>query len=267
MQGDIADPSVRETALSGIDTVVHLATRSYSADIEPTPEEIAYEENVTLNLVKESIHKGVKRFIYLSSIHVYGESLEGDIDEDTPLAPRRLYGKTRLNIERGISQISNPSMNTVLIRLTNAFGVPAIPREETWNLLLHDLCRQAATNRTISLRSDDRICRDLMAMRDVVEVLSEIIISPRITSGIYLLASGQSMSLGEIASLVVRLAQEELGVQRSIQFAHRKTISPPTFTLHSRRLRELGIAIPQRRDEEIRDLLRYARDTTSGRST
>jgi len=52
-----------------------------------------------------------------------------------------------------------------------------------------------------------------------------------------------------------------------VRFGEPGNDTPATFTLHSRRLRELGIAIPQQRDEEIRDLLRYARDTMSGRST
>jgi nucleoside-diphosphate-sugar epimerase len=140
------------------------------------------------------------------------------------------------------------------------------PRAETWNLLVHDLCRQAAQSDTIMLRSDARTCRDLMALRDVVAVLKRVVEFPDMTSGTYLLASGTTLSLADIASLVARLAADEFDKTCSVQFGEPGIDTPPTFTLHSRRLRKLGIDIPQHRDDEIRDLLRYARDTVSGGS-
>jgi UDP-glucose 4-epimerase len=152
------------------------------------------------------------------------------------------------------------------VRLTNSFGAPVQPRAETWNLVVHDLCRQAAESDTIVLRSDARTCRDVIALRDVVEVLKQVIRSQDMTDGTYLLASGNTLPLADIAELVARLAHEELGKTCKVEFGEQGDDIPPTFTLHSRRLRELGIVIPQHRDEEIRDLLSYARDTVSGGS-
>jgi len=132
---------------------------------------------------------------------------------------------------------------------------------------VHDLCRQAAESDTIVLRSDARTCRDVMAMRDVVEVLKQVIESQTVSNGTYLLASGNTLPLADIAASVARLAHDELGKTCSVRFGEPGNDTPSKFTLHSRRLRELGIAIPQHRDEEVRDLLRYARDTIAGRST
>jgi hypothetical protein len=103
-------------------------------------------------------------------------------------------------------------------------------------------------------------------LRDAVTVLKQVVESPDMTSGTYLLASGTTLSLADIASLVAQLAADELGKTCSVQFGEPGNDTPPTFTLHSRRLCELGIDIPQHRDEEICDLLRYARDTVSGGS-
>ncbi len=268
IRGDIAEPTVRENSLRDIDTVVHLATRGFSARVSPTVAEMNDEHEVTFELLRDAVRLGARRFIYLSSIHAYGSALMGDVDDLTPAVPTSEYGRSRLRIERDLTEsASGSACQLIIVRLTNSFGTPVQPRAETWNLLVHDLCRQAAENDTIVLRSDARTCRDVMALRDVVEALKQVIESQIISNGTYLLASGNSLPLADIATSVARLAHDELGKTCSVRFGEPGNDTPATFTLHSRRLRELGIAIPQHRDEEIRDLLRYARDTIAGRST
>jgi UDP-glucose 4-epimerase len=267
IRGDITEPTVRENVLRDMHTVVHLATRGFSARVSPTVTEMNNEHSVTLGLLRDALRSGARRFVYLSSIHAYGSALVGDVDDLTPAIPTTEYGRSRLRIEHDLAQLANGSAcQAITVRLTNSFGTPVHPRAETWNLLVHDLCRQAAASETITLRSDARTCRDVMALRDAVAVLKKVVESPDMTSGTYLLASGTTLSLADIASLVARLAADELGKTCSVQFGEPGNDTPPTFTLHSRRLCELGIDIPQHRDEEIRDLLRYARDTVSGGS-
>ena len=265
IHGDIADQKVRETILRDAHTVVHLATRGLSARKSPTVAEINDEHGVTLELFRDAVRLGAQRFIYLSSIHAYGSALVGDVDDSTPAAPTTEYGRSRLRIERDLAELAGGSAcQTIIVRLTNSFGTPVQLRAETWNLLVHDLCRQTAESNTVVLRSDARTCRDVMALRDVVAVLKQVIESQSLTGGTYLLASGNTLSLADIAELVTRLAHEEFGKTYNVRLREQGKDTPPTFILHSRRLRELGIAIPQHRDEEIRDLLRYARDTVSG---
>ena len=268
IRGDIAEPTVRENMLRDTHTVVHLATRGFSARVSPTVAEMNDEYKVALELLRDAVRHGAQRFVYLSSIHAYGSALIGEVDDLTPAVPTTEYGRSRLRIERDLAEsASGSACQTIIVRLTNSFGTPVQPRAETWNLLVHDICRQAAESDTIVLRSDARTCRDVMALRDVVEVLKRVIESQTISNGTYLLASGITLQLADIAALVARLAHDELGKTCSVQFGEPGNETPPKFTLHSHRLRELGIAIPQQRDEEIRDLLRYARDTMSGRST
>lgn len=256
---DISKSEVFATALQGVDTVVHLATRGYSAAVLPTATELATEQRTATALVQAAIRAGVSRFIFLSSIHVYGNSLIGVVDDDTPPSPTTEYGRSRQSIEHALLAATRDSATTVvLLRLTNSFGTPAIPRPETWNLLLHDLCRQVVETSTISLRSDARLRRDVIALRDVVQVLTQVITSPSISHGVHLIASGQSLQLGEWAAVVQRLARETLGMDVSINCRVNEGFPPPAYTLVPRKLREVGVTIPDQREAEIRDLLRFA---------
>jgi hypothetical protein len=99
-----------------------------------------------------------------------------------------------------------------------------------------------------------------MALRDVVDVLFQIMTTTADLQGVCLLASGHTMQLVEIAKSVQRHAQEVLGVTVNISVPTIEPVQPTPFSLHPARLLSAGITIPENRDEEIRDLLRYAQD-------
>jgi UDP-glucose 4-epimerase len=268
VHGDLNDASVRREVLRGVHTVAHLATRGSSSAAPPTSQELRREEEIALSLLDDAITVGVSRFVYLSSIHVYGDSLAGHVDDATPTRPNSDYGRSRQRIEeRMLQRSAATNTQTVVVRLSNAFGVPTSPRPETWNLLMHDLCRQVVTSRSLVLRSDPRICHDSMALCDVIEVLAQIVMSSQSLQGVYLLASGETMQLAELAALIQRHAKEVLAVSAEVKVSHHQSIVPTTFTLDTRRLRDAGILIPNNRNQEICDLLRYAqREFGQGRS-
>lgn len=259
LEGDLSQFATRRQALSGIDTVVHLATRGFSAANGPTQADLDNERHLAIALASEAVSAGVSRFIFVSSIHVYGASLTGVVDENTAAMPTSAYGASRLEIEKSLLEVANnTSMQSLVLRLTNSFGSPVLIRPETWRLLIHDLCKQVVETARISLRSDARTCRDMIALRDVVSVMSELITTNRINTGVALLATGHSMQIGEIAGLIQTLAQEVVGIYAPIeQSAHLDNV-PPTFTLEPRKLRAAGVMIPDSREAEIRDLLLLA---------
>jgi UDP-glucose 4-epimerase len=259
VHGNLNDASTRREVLRGVHTVAHLATRGFSSAAPPTSKELQIEEDIALSLLDDAIAVGVSRFLYLSSIHVYGDSLVGRVDDATPTRPTTDYGRSRKRIEeRMLQRSAATTTQTVIVRLTNSFGVPTSPRPETWNLLTHDLCRQVVTSRSLVLRSDPRICRDSMALCDVVEVLAQIVMSAQPLQGVYLLASGETMRLAQLAALVQRHAEEVLAISAEVKAPHHQSTAPTTFTLDARRLRDAGIHIPNNRNQEICDLLRYA---------
>jgi nucleoside-diphosphate-sugar epimerase len=106
-----------------------------------------------------------------------------------------------------------------------------------------------------------------MALCDVVEVLAQIVASPQPLQGVYLLASGETMQLAQLAALIQRHAEEVLAISAEVKAPQRQSTVPTTYTLDARRLRYAGIRIPNNRNQEICDLLHYAkREFGQGRS-
>ena len=67
--------------LDGIDVVIHTAARVHKMrdkSLNPLKEYMEINCNGTLNLAKQAVKAGVKRFIFISTIKVSGEKSEHD---------------------------------------------------------------------------------------------------------------------------------------------------------------------------------------------
>ena len=76
---------------SSVDAIVHLA--GMNAQECATDPVAALEVNAvaTASLIQATIRQKVKRFIYLSTVHVYGSPLTGVITEETKPTPAHPY--------------------------------------------------------------------------------------------------------------------------------------------------------------------------------
>ncbi len=102
--GDITDYALWNKALQGVDAVIHLA-----AIIPPLSEDnpaLATRVNVdaTQGLIRAMEEMGVKRFVFASSVAVYGklQDRQPPLRADSPFRPDDHYGETKLACEEAI---------------------------------------------------------------------------------------------------------------------------------------------------------------------
>ena len=126
--GDIDSRTNWSDALRGCDVVVHLAARVHQMNEKKQDQlEQYFRTNVdgTANLAKQAAASGVKRFIFLSSIKVNGESTPPGAafkasDEPRPEDP---YGVSKFQAESCLVQIAEASgMAWVVIRSPLIYG-------------------------------------------------------------------------------------------------------------------------------------------------
>ena len=97
--GDMGDRRALETAVSGVDRVLHCAART-----GPWGPEAEYESANVRGLellVDAALAAGIQRFVHVSSITVHGNDVGGDADETAPfrLEPNP-YSRTKVAGER-----------------------------------------------------------------------------------------------------------------------------------------------------------------------
>ncbi len=114
--------------LSGVDVVIHCAARVHIMnDEEEDPLSEFREVNLkgTINLAKSAIKSGVKRFIFISSIKVGGESSEigNPLNEKTNNVPTDPYGLSKYEAEEELKKLSKKhGMEIVIIRPALVYG-------------------------------------------------------------------------------------------------------------------------------------------------
>ncbi len=100
--GDVTDSAAVQTAMQGVDGVIHLAALLHI--VNPPPELRPRYERInvggTANVVEAVLQAGVERLVFFSTIAVYGPSAGGVLTEDSPLRPDSFYAQTKADAER-----------------------------------------------------------------------------------------------------------------------------------------------------------------------
>jgi nucleoside-diphosphate-sugar epimerase len=124
VEGDVRVKADVEKALEGVDVVFHLAA-IVSVDFSVKNPLLVNEVNVggTLNVLRESLNAGVKRFVYVSSCAVYGEPVNLPINEEHPAKPMSPYGVSKLAAEHYCRVFYEVyGIETVCLRFFNVYG-------------------------------------------------------------------------------------------------------------------------------------------------
>lgn len=124
---DMKDANWKNVSFSGYDVVFHVAGIAHvSADPKMEKLYFAVNRDLTIETAKKAKAEGVKQFIFMSSIIVYGNSArvgkEKKISFDTKEQPADFYGQSKLEAERGILPLESESFKVAVIRPPMIYG-------------------------------------------------------------------------------------------------------------------------------------------------
>lgn len=189
-------------ALEGCQAVVHLAARVHvMRDTATDPLDEFRRTNVdgTLNLARQAAAAGVRRFVFISSVKVHGEStLPGHpfSESDAP-APQDAYGQSKLEAEQGMLTMAQATgMELVIIRppLVHGPGVRAN---------FQSLMRAVAMGLPLPLAAVDNR-RSLVALDNLVDFIVTCIDHPAAANQAFLVSDGEDLSTPELIRQLAR---------------------------------------------------------------
>jgi UDP-glucose 4-epimerase len=196
--------SLYSEALENIDVVVHCAARVHIMDdvaSDPLNEFRAVNTQGTLNLAKQAAQAGVKRFIFLSSIKVNGESTSGKApftSLDTP-KPEDPYGVSKAEAEMKLLELGKQTgMEVVIIRppLVYGGGVKAN---------FASLMRFVGKGLPLPFRAIKSNKRSLVSVYNLVDLIKVCIEHPKATNQVFLASDDYDLSTAEIVALMARV--------------------------------------------------------------
>ena len=177
--GDVRHPTDLQQAFSGgdITEVFHGAviTSGAARELANPGSIVAVNLTGTLNVLKAASARSVRRFVFPSSVSVYGESLfdrETVNEADTPAVPEGLYGVTKYAAERAALRLGKLwGLEVIVGRIGNVFG-PWEGETGVRDLItpLAQIAAAAVHGKQVVL-PDVRLRRDLIYSRDLARLL------------------------------------------------------------------------------------------------
>jgi len=213
-------PSSYHEISNGMDSVVHLAGMN-AQDCVTNPS-AALEVNgvITARLLHAAIRQGVKRFVYLSTAHVYGSPLSGVITEESCAVATHPYATShRAGEDVVIAAHQRGDIEGVVIRLSNSYGAPAHTDANCWMLVVNDLCRQATTIQKMVLHSSGQQRRDFIALTDACRAIAHLLRLPidNLDNGLFNVGGAWSPTILEMAQRVAERIDIATGSRPKIQ--------------------------------------------------
>jgi UDP-glucose 4-epimerase len=239
------DSGAAERACAGVDSVVHLAGENEVVAARDPAGALGATVLATQRLVQAAAAAGVKRLVYLSTVHVYGERMTGGavLSEDLRPEPRSAYAIARLASEHLAAALSSAGSEVVVLRLTNSLGAPADPAVDRWTLVANDLCRQGVLTGRLKLRSSGVQWRDFVALSDVSAIVAaacrcQDAVLPAAT---YNLGSGKSMTVRQLAGLVQDAFERRTGSRPELHAPEPGPERPEPYRVSVERLARHGL--------------------------
>ena len=205
----IADATVDSThhwgvALQGVDVVVHLAARVHVMQelaTNPLLEFRAVNVAGTLNLARQAAAAGARRFVYLSSVKVNGESTQAGhpfVEADTP-HPQDAYSQSKHEAEMGLKQVARDTgIEVVIVRPPLVYG-PGVKAN------LASLMRAVQHGWPLPLGAIHNQ-RSLVALDNLVHFIITCATHPGAANQTYLVSDGQDLSTTELVQGLARAA-------------------------------------------------------------
>ena len=196
--GNLTPNTDWQQALVGVDAVVHLAARVHVMnDTASDPLSAFRQVNVagTERLARIAATKGVKRFVYISSVKVNGESCEKPFTEQSIPAPEDPYGVSKWETEQILHRVAEETgLEVVILRPPLVYG----PGVKANFLSLFKIVDRGIPLPLAGINNQ----RSLIYLENLVDAIIKCIEHPNAANQTFLLSDGQDVSTPELIRMI-----------------------------------------------------------------
>ena len=184
--------------------VLHLAAQS-SGEISEEKPELDLQVNTlgTLLLLRWCKKERISRFLYASSMAVYGNTQKIPVKETDPCHPLSFYGISKFSGEQYIHHFSGQGINTTVFRMFSVYG----PGQDMGNLkqgMVSIFMAYLMNNEEILVKGNKDRFRDFIYISDVVDAWTAAMDNPAAYGQTYNLATGKKTYVHELITEEIR---------------------------------------------------------------
>jgi len=266
--GDISvNKTIEEIGCQSVDAVVYAISLNHFE----SENEIDQCQRINVaplwRLLDQLSLKSLKRFIYISTQHVYGRTGTNSVNEESSVTPQNNYGLTHLMCEN-ITRLyhTRNKISSINLRLSNGYGPPKFDNCDCWWLVINDFCKSAIETGQIQLKSDGSPQRDFININDINQAIELLLLSPErdIRYVDYNLGGGTTYTMLELAHIVSKCVEKKfqksvpvLFPDGTISFDARQHLNIKKMRYQTRRMSELGFKPRTLIDDGVAEVFEY----------
>ena len=159
--------------------------------------------DLLLNFLKKLEKKYIKKFIFLSTVDVYKYYKKKLINEESKLAPKNYYSKSKLLSERFLTDFFINKNSLVILRLPGVSG-----KKDSFNSTVGLMIYKAQTKKYILLNNFGLELRDYVYIKDLNKFLKLLIDSK--FYGMLNFVTGEQKKIIDIANIISQNFKSEI---------------------------------------------------------
>ena len=211
------DHTLYDKLLAGktFDAIFHIAGQSSG--------EISFDDPVydlrtntesTLHLLKFALSTGCKRFIYASSMSVYGVQPPDPVEETAPAVPESFYGVGKLASEHYLRLYEKYGVSSTCLRLFNVYG----PGQNMNNLrqgMVSIFMAMMINDGHIHVKGSPNRFRDFVYIDDVVAAFLACLKQEESFGKVFNVGGSGKVTVGDLVDKLCRLSTSPVTVEYS----------------------------------------------------
>jgi len=239
VQGSVVDAPLvdRVCAEQRFDAIVHLA--AYAAEgLSHFIKRFNYTNNVigSVTLLNAAVNSGVRRFVFTSSIAVYGTHPELPLTEETPVHPEDSYGIAKHAVELELRACRDLfDLEYVIFRPHNVYG----PRQnigDPYRNVIGIFMNQILQGRPMTIFGDGAQSRAFSYIDDVAPAIADSVEGDRYRDDVFNIGADRPYTLNELAAAVAAA----MGVAADIVHLPARTEVQHAYASHAKVRRRSG---------------------------
>ncbi|MFA6467220.1 MAG: NAD-dependent epimerase/dehydratase family protein [Patescibacteria group bacterium] len=161
-----------------------------------------------LNVLQQAIKNKVKKFIFVSTCGIYGDTDILPTSETALEQALSPYILNKLTFEKYLSILSQDKIKWIALRLANVYGPRQDPYGEAGVVAI--FLDNALRGKTLYINGDGQQTRDFIYVADVVKALVKSLTQ---AEGIYNIGTAQEQSLLDLIALVKKISQTDIKIE------------------------------------------------------
>ncbi|CAM4017802.1 NAD-dependent epimerase/dehydratase family protein [Arcobacter cloacae] len=204
---------------SDIDVVFHLSALVHQMGGASCEEYERVNVTQTLQLAKNAKESGVKHFVFMSTVKVYGEETESKYTEDSTCTPEDEYGKSKLKAEIELQKLEDEDFKVSIIRTPIIYGYGV--KANIKNLV--NLVNKVSILPFGNIQNK----RSMVYIGNLCHIVDEVITQQK--SGIFLASDDEPLSTSRLIELIAKNLDKKIYLVKIPFFESLLKILKPSF--------------------------------------